>query len=83
MNTHAYQEYDRQRSLWRAQINAEEARKVPSWGPTGHESGVEYTNSDDGIWLGCSCGWQLGLGFSPSAEKIVFRWREHLDGLTA
>jgi hypothetical protein len=43
-----------------------------------HDSSLAYTNEDDGIWLRCSCGWQVCLGFWPTLSKAKSVWHKHL-----
>lgn len=37
-----------------------------------HNMTIEYTNSDDGIWVECSCKESCGLGFFPTVEDVAY-----------
>jgi hypothetical protein len=39
--------------------------------PPLHETRLTYFNSDDGVWLDCSCGWEHNLGFNCSAAEAA------------
>ena len=45
----------------------------------GHRLRLEYFNSDDGIYLVCSCKWQENLGFGPSSQRVDLAREKHLD----
>lgn len=42
-----------------------------------HESPLVYTNSDDGVWIECTCGWHVNLGFFSSVEDAASQWNLH------
>lgn len=41
--------------------------------PEEHYITINYFNSDDGIWLECSCRWQKNIGWWPTPAKA---WAE-------
>jgi hypothetical protein len=45
---------------------------------TDHDMTVEYTIQDDGIWLWCTCGAQISLGFEPSPHQVADAAERHL-----
>ena len=38
---------------------------------TAHKCHLFYTNNDNGVWLGCGCGWRHNLGFHCSAADAA------------
>ena len=43
-----------------------------------HESTLTYTNADDGVWLRCSCGHEMNLGFGATLQEAVGKQDEHV-----
>ena len=39
---------------------------------------LAYTNSDDGVYLYCTCGWETNLGFAASPYDAIRCANEHL-----
>lgn len=42
-----------------------------------HEVTVAYTTDDDGIHLWCDCGFDLLMGFQPTAVAVWFEAMKH------
>jgi len=50
-----------------------------------HDIHVHYTMDDDGIWLGCECGWEgqvPGYEFWPTVQQLHALSHDHLLGVT-
>lgn len=45
-----------------------------------HVLTVTYTNSDDGVWLKCTCQWEKNMDFAPTMTDLVEATDEHLMG---
>ena len=48
-----------------------------------HHIEVTYYNTDDGIWLHCSCGWEKNCGFFPTPQVLMVAQLDHLDTVGA
>ncbi len=42
-----------------------------------HRVTLEYNTDDDGIHIGCSCGWEKNLGFNPTPGDVADANDEH------
>ena len=59
-----------------AEVPEEEPQAEPV---DGHRLRLEYFNSEDGIYLVCSCKWQENLGFGPSSQRVDLAREKHLS----
>ena len=40
---------------------------------------IHYYNTDDGIWLRCTCGWEVHLGFEPTVDLAARHAEAHAE----
>ena len=50
----------------------------PGNNPEAHVSCLDYFTTDDGIWLTCSCGFELCMDWSPTLPVANAHWANHL-----
>lgn len=46
---------------------------------TKHSAKIGYTTDDDGVWLFCSCGVDIALGFDTTLENACMTFQEHIE----
>lgn len=46
--------------------------------PIEHELILTYHYQDDGVWLQCSCTWEINLGFNATPEDAADAGRRHV-----
>jgi len=51
--------------------------EYPANGGVPHVATLTYTIQDDGVWLYCSCGAQINLGYSPTLCTAQLKHLEH------